>query len=102
MKLITRQSTANDVATRWAHQYANGKYGQDKVDILNRLYELGDNPNPDDVDKVIGNKSWTKTECNQCGAKNVDVVEVGQEPDYESYTADICKPCLVKALALFD
>lgn len=102
MKLITRQTEANKAAASWERQYANGKFGYDKLLILENLKALGKTPIPDEVDEVIGNGSWTRTRCHCCGDDSgVDVVQVGEEPDYESATACICKPCLLKALALF-
>lgn len=100
MRVITRLSNAMVAADHWERQYSRGTYGTDKADILYKLRELGENPNPDDVDRIIGNSSWTRTECNECGRVNVDVVEIGQKPDYESYTANICKSCLSKALEI--
>jgi hypothetical protein len=101
MQVITRQTQANGVVERWAHQYpVSANYGNDKQKILRELKELGDVPSPDAVNTVIGNESWTKTECNQCGAVNALVVRVGQEPNHDSYTASLCKACLEKALAL--
>ena len=53
-----------------------------------------------DVTAIIGNDSWTSLKCDECG-KYVDaVVQVGEEPDYESYSAKLCKPCVYKALTL--
>lgn len=100
MKLITRQTLSNEVAERWAKQYEDGRYGQDKIDILEKLRKLGNSPNPDTVDAIIGNKSWTRTNCHECGQCNIDVVELGENPDYESHTASICKKCLEKAMRL--
>ena len=100
MRLITRQKEANGAAERWRRQYGLGQYGDDKLEILAKLEALGENPAADEVDATIGNGSWTATVCDECGVKNVDVVEVGQEPDYESRTAHICKGCLSKALDL--
>jgi hypothetical protein len=99
MRLITRKSKASDAAIAWAKQYPpEHDHFRDKQDKAKRLIELGSNPNPDDVDSIIGNGSWTRTKCHQCNAENIDVVELGQEPDYESHTANICKPCIEKAL----
>jgi len=39
--------------------------------------------------------------CHECDAR-VDVVQVGQEPDYESATANVCLVCLKKAVALLE
>ena len=43
---------------------------------------------------------WVETECHECGRRNVSVVQLGEPPDYESQTADICIDCLRQALAL--
>lgn len=100
MRLITRQSLANEAAVRWGNQYPIERW-PDKQHILIDLLALGPSPNPDDVDQVIGNTSWTRVECHECGA-DADVIELSQEPDYESYTACICKECLSKALSLIN
>ena len=51
----------------------------------------------DEVNIIIGNESWTRLSCDECGS-NVDVIlTVGQEPDYESRTASLCKSCVQKA-----
>lgn len=101
MKLITRKNLAATAAQRWETGYfINGEwcYGEDKKHIYHNLLLLGTAPSPEAVNNVIGNNSWTKVYCHNC-AKNVEeVVEVGQEPDYESYTAHICKQCLILAL----
>jgi hypothetical protein len=99
MKLITRQALADSAADRWALQCKGGAWGN-KLDTLEKLRALGESPLPDRVDMVIGNKSWTRTECQECGSENIDVVEVGQKPDYGSCTANICKYCLKTALAI--
>ena len=94
MKLITRQSLANETHARWMAQYPKDKEG-----IGAKLLALGENPNPDEVDATIGNGSWTRTpECDECGSNNVPVVQVGEESDYNSNTANLCKECLAKAL----
>ena len=109
MKLITRQMKADTAARDWFHTYAHTSYweegrfavsGLTKEETHIKLVALGANPNPDDVDAVIGNKSWTDCRCDDCG-KYVDaVVQLGQEPDYDSATANICFPCLKKAVKL--
>ena len=63
---------------------------------------MSGSPNPDDVDAVIGNSSWTDVKCNECNQYGGPVVTLGEEYDYESATASICEPCLRKALALFE
>ena len=99
MELVTRQTKANTAAERWKDQYRSRKYDQ----IYNKLVSLGKNPKPDDVDTIIGNTSWTGVhQCDECGSDSYTVVMVGEEPDYESNTAYMCKECIVRALALFE
>ena len=107
MKIITRQTQANDAAMRWKIQYhsqiADGRLKNDRKNIYNKLVSLGNTPNPDDVDKVIGNKSWTETmECNECYSNSDIIIEVGQEQDYDSMTAYLCPKCLNKAVQLMN
>jgi hypothetical protein len=93
MKLITRQSKANEAAGHW-------QYGaRERENIYNALIALGDSPNPDDVDRVIGNKSWTEVgECDECRKASEALIMLGEEPDYDSHTAYICINCLQSAM----
>lgn len=101
MRLITRELNAVGAVERWASQYpaAMAAYsGEDKQVILRKLKELGENPDPDDVDSVIENGSWTGTKCDECGSENVAVIRFGHETDYD--ITDVCRECLMKALEL--
>jgi hypothetical protein len=104
MKLITRKGLAPKVAARWKDTYfKNGewRYGEGKEDIYLRLEALGSNPTPEEVNKAIGNSSWTDVRCDECNKYVEEVVQVGEELDYESATANICKPCLILAMEEF-
>ncbi len=105
MKAITRQELANDVAERWYKTYyINGKwrYNEDgnKLEIYRNLKKLGDNPNPDQIDIVIGNTSWTELRCDECDMYVDSVVRVGGDIDYGSAAADLCKDCIDKIVEL--
>lgn len=96
MEKITREINAVGAAKRWL-----GQYPDKNTDTYKQLKNLGQTPNPDDVDRIIGNKSWTSVpNCDECEKECTVVVSIGEEIDYESATADICKDCLIKALAL--
>lgn len=101
MRLITKQLLADQTAERWEEQYRLHCHGEDKIEILEKLKALGEHPNPLVVDNIVGNSSWTRTTCHNCGTKDVDVVELGEDYDYESCTACVCKECISKSLALF-
>lgn len=108
MRVVSRKGLAEIAAKRWKNQYySRGAWGRGRIMSLGEpeaIYEglvaLGDNPDPDDVDRIIGNKSWTYVCCNECNKSCESVIELGQEPDYESSTAHVCKACLKAAVKL--
>lgn len=102
MKVITRQGLANSAPARWAEVYGNGHFASqpDKQEVLAKLAALAHPIDPDKVDAIIGNTSWTTQSCHECGRESELVIEVGQEPDYESCTANMCIGCLEAALSL--
>lgn len=107
MFLTTRNWLASQATNRWKHTYPESTeetltlYNVERKTILDKLRNLGEYPHPNRVDDIIGNGSWTRCECNECGTEVEGTVRLGEEPDWESATANICKDCLVKALALF-
>lgn len=107
MRLITRESLVETVADRWYSCYydkrkQDWRYGDDKRVIYEKLKDLGPNASADAVDAAIGNSSWTSCRCDECDNEVEAVMEVGQEPDYESSTAKICLSCVKYALSWLD
>lgn len=101
MKLITERSLIRGVAQRWREQYPLGR--AEKFDeIYCRLAALNaETATAEEIEKIIGNSSWTDVpSCDECGERRGCVVELGEEPDYESRTAQICLGCLHKAINL--
>ena len=114
MKLITQRMLIKAVAARWRKQYEpftnesplfaermglrslmTKKEIAERLDILN-----GETASVDDVANIIGNCSWTRLTCNECDREVDAVIEVGQEPDYESATARLCHDCAIRAAAV--
>lgn len=100
MRIITRQSLANEAAEQWRQQYPCNA-AADKMAIWEQLKLLGPTPKPNDVDRAIGNKSWTSVPtCTSCGNKRATVVaEFSDREDYDGYTSIVCLKCLRSALA---
>ena len=99
MKLITRKTQASGAAERWHLQYP------EKDEQRNRIYleliDLGPNPDPNAVDDVIGNGSWTNTSrCSECNKKNSPVIsfDIGDDRFYGRVYC--CHECLQKAVNL--
>lgn len=99
LQLITRQSKADNVVHEWVYQMgALIEAGEDnKREIYQKLVALGSHPKPDDVNKVIGNDSWTDIDCMVCGDAVEKAVTI-QLIDDE--TIEICAKCVKKMQAL--
>lgn len=101
MRLVTERDLIRGVAEAWKHQYPPHLTNEEKRTIGYRLSVLdGDTATADDIEAIIGNRSWTRLKCDECGVEAKAVIEVGQELDYESRTAELCADCARKAAAL--
>lgn len=100
MKIRTERSLIKEVVKRWEEQYPKGRES-DKQVVLDNLKKLDlEVATKKEVDKIIGNSSWTEISCSECKKYVGWVIQLGEEPDYESSTVDICKKCFNKAIKL--
>ena len=97
MRLLTERFQIYTVAQRWRRQYPSGLDGIElKLDKLH----MG-NATSAEIALIIGNESWVQPqECSECHLRTWNIIEVGEEPDYESNTANLCFGCLRKAAIL--
>ena len=99
MKLLTKQNLANLAAERWLKTYCPSGawlYGERKQLIHQKLLSLDGEPKAEDVDSVIGNKSWTDLTCHCCN-KSVDaVVSFKYCVDNVAYVCNHCSSEMVK------
>jgi hypothetical protein len=114
MKLTTQRDLIRSVATRWRQQYEpfthdtplfsvrNGhRQVIPKKEIAASLEALDkETATAADVAAIIGNESWTRLTCDECGKDTDAVIMVGQEPDYESHTASLCRSCVERASSI--
>lgn len=97
--LLTKQHLVNTVDERWKKQYYRGGSWQYCTDEkYEQLANLGKNKNPEDVDKIIGNSSWTRLICNNCN-KDVDAVFVFGIVEESCY---VCENCVSIAVQQFN
>jgi hypothetical protein len=98
-KAISARVLIRGVAAAWRRQYP-----RDFERIHERLCAIDvETATAADVEAIIGNRSWTIVpRCHGCGLGAELVVEVGEEPDYESSTATLCESCLRDALATLE
>jgi hypothetical protein len=64
------------------------------ADKHSALVSLGVMPNPDDVDRIIGNDSWTRNMCSCCHKHSERVVSV--DVTGGEYSTHICEKCVRK------
>lgn len=109
MVIVSRKFKAEKASHLWKKSYYDSKkkkWGDlisgSAEEVFERLCDLGPSPNPDDVNAVIKNTSWTDCTCSECRKAVETVVQLGEEPDYESSTAWICIDCLRSAVALVE
>ncbi len=103
-ELITERDQIRTVADRWGEQYGKPywKNDEEKQEIGRRLAALDkEKCSAADVAAIIGNDSWSLLQCDNCEAEVTAVVRVGDDPDYDSRTVTLCKPCAVKAVEAF-
>jgi len=108
MQVITKASLVSSVAEAYAGLYNLGL--QERREEISpfgmrlsrkRQYELLKVAlTEDDVEAIVGNRTWTRNRCSECGRDCNLVVQLGEEPDYESETAQICLGCLERAVSL--
>jgi hypothetical protein len=95
MRIITERDKIKQVVSLWSRTYLSGGYGKDKLEILEKLKLLNLNiVTAKEIENIIGNSSWTDLKCHECGRYVKKVVQVGEEPDYESATVFLCVKCI--------
>ena len=100
--LLTKQHLVNTVDECWKKQYYRDDswypYNDDKIQKYEKLVNLGENKNQEDVDKIIGNSSWTRLICHNCN-KDVEAVFIFGTAHDSLY---VCKDCVKVAAQQFN
>jgi hypothetical protein len=106
MELFNERNQVRVVAAGWRRQYGSGSYGADDRgrmvgDELSALDK--ETATAEDVSEITATNSWvSKYACGECKETSWDIVLIGEEEDYDSSTAYLCRPCLEKAIKLID
>lgn len=103
MKVITVRSQIRELADKIKAQWQNpnGTWTRpDREKIHAAVAALDpETATIDDVRAAMGFVGWIDVpRCNECDQLVDRVVQLGEEPDYESRTAYVCIECLQKAL----
>jgi hypothetical protein len=102
MQKLTKSYLIANVAERWKHQHSrDGTWTWvNSESIYNKLNALMPNATTEQIEEIIGNESWTRTRCDECERESELVIQVGEELDCCSLTAQLCTDCLELALKL--
>ena len=106
MIVLDERTKVKQAIQRWVQIYGLDRtYGADKRGrrVGAELMALDqETATVAEVAEIIGNSFWVceRTYCDECGLKVLEVVEMGEPPDYESATARLCRDCLRAALRL--
>ena len=99
-QITTEQDMIQQVAGRWAQQYAHTK-DPSRLATLEALRSMNlSTATAKTVAEIIGNETWTRLGCDQCGEYTKWLVTVGAPRDWESPTASLCRDCFNKAVAV--
>jgi hypothetical protein len=96
MELITKEQIIANVAANWRRSYPhnyNLANNESSDAIWHRLKEA---TTEKEINTIIGNESWTRNECAECGKDAEAVVAF----DHYEERVQVCKKCLGKALKL--
>lgn len=108
MRIVTRQELADSAASEWKEQFCSkgvwhpiypDRDGERREAIYNKLVALGEHPDPDAVDAVIGNGSFTHRSCVGCNEWH-DRFVVMQEYPTSRFTIALCLSCAEKAVEM--
>lgn len=92
MRVVDSHEKAACAADDWFDRYANmGKWGQwaNSEEIYKKLRALGENPEPQKVNEIIGNTSWTTESCDVCGRRATRWLAIKTD----SGVTNVCERC---------
>lgn len=107
MQIETQIERASLAAEAWKKQYFRkiswlqclNKEGSEF--IYEELKSLGNHPSINDVNEIIGNKSWTILYCDECESE-VQIVVIFENFNDPDEKANICPDCIKKAFKLLN
>lgn len=97
--LVTRRTRAKETARRWRNMPAS--YHPNRR-IVAAMSKLGEDPDPADVDRILGHRRQTMVRCDGCGDEADQGVDLTSHSDDEYGPCTYCRECLLDALALLE
>lgn len=98
MRYVDRQIYARE-SIKWFDQFTT--LGKWNIERQQRIKALGDNPQPKDVDAIMGGP-WTVVQCSQCGKHRDSGIELDVVDAETGDPVVLCLACLDNAGGLFE
>ena len=98
--IIRRSDIVAKAVDRFEEQYGGGLYPHHKAKIPELRALPKDGRYSENIDKIIGNDSWTKIECDECGERKEILVTIGVDREWDCAAASVCEECVSKAVNL--
>lgn len=100
-RIIDLQDHINNVGIRFKIQYKNDK---EKIKIGEQIDLMPNPKSKEEIDKLIGNSSWTTIRCYACDESVNKLVGIYSKEfeEFDNNYIHICKKCINKAKKLID
>lgn len=101
MKIVTKRDVIKSGVANFLRNYhSSSARNIDFPAIVSQLNLLNtDTCSTEEVDKIIGNTSWTRLYCDECKEPVDSVVQIGANEDYEDACGSaVCMDCLQAAV----
>ena len=101
MKVIKKDYKLDTLLERLKRQfYRDGKWIRNVYDLESNYSKLAqlEKLTPELIIEIVGRPIWDKLLCDECENDVDRLIQVGEELDYYSSTANICLRCLNEAI----
>ncbi len=95
IRLTFKRDVVRSVQKRWARQY--GGHDSAHKETTEAIAALVWPFTAEEVDSLIGNKSWTEHRCSECNEDREVLVRIGEEDSYEDRFVSLCSDCIGEA-----
>lgn len=98
MKVLTKRDLINNVVVAFENQFGANPTNPRWKKTRDRLRKLKlAKASEKDVERIIGNRSWTEMRCAECKQDCKEAMQLGSDMDCEHAPVYLCTKCLEHA-----
>lgn len=98
ISLTHRKEVIDSAVERYERQYGDGRYPVHSAKIAPLKGLKRDEGYADEIDRIIGNDSWTKLTCGECDQRVDVIANIGTDHEWGGPAVGVCEECLSNAL----